>query len=183
MTVLEAIKKSKTPTLMHKKSIKAAQDMLQPDETVLWAMTVNVCDHPVPDLKELSLKDMDSVVLVVTDQRIFTARRLIGISTSAFIPLWEVRSVQERIRGAFRCLEITGFTQYLLVEENPSKIRPLHDAISRALAARTVPASQISQPDAASLDVAQLQQLKQLYDEGVLTAEEFAAKKAQILGL
>lgn len=183
MTVLEAIKKSKTPTLMQKKSIKAAQDMLQPGETVLWAMTANTYDRPVPDIQTLSMKDMENVVLVVTDQRIYTAKRLVGISTSAFIPLWEIRSVQERIRSPFFCLEITGITQYLLVDGNVKTIRLLHDAIRRASAARTAPASQVSQPDAASLDVAQLQQLKQLYDEGVLTAEEFAAKKAQILGL
>lgn len=33
------------------------------------------------------------------------------------------------------------------------------------------------------IDVEQLQSLKQLYDAGVITAEEFAAKKAQILNL
>ena len=36
---------------------------------------------------------------------------------------------------------------------------------------------------AATDDVAQLQQLAQLHTQGILTDEEFAAKKAQILGI
>lgn len=43
----------------------------------------------------------------------------------------------------------------------------------------TSPAAVPAEDDA----VAQLQQLAQLKDQGILTDEEFAAKKAQILGL
>lgn len=44
---------------------------------------------------------------------------------------------------------------------------------------------QYQQPDSAPADdtVAQLQQLAQLKDQGILTQEEFDAKKKQILGI
>jgi hypothetical protein len=44
-------------------------------------------------------------------------------------------------------------------------------------------APQAPQPPAADDTVAQLQQLAALKDQGILTEEEFTAKKAQILGI
>jgi hypothetical protein len=41
------------------------------------------------------------------------------------------------------------------------------------------PAEAVAQPDA----ISQLKQLAELRDQGILTDEEFAAKKAQILGI
>jgi hypothetical protein len=48
------------------------------------------------------------------------------------------------------------------------------------------PAAQQAPPPAASLtesDVEQLQQFAKLHEQGILTDEEFAAKKQQILGI
>jgi Short C-terminal domain len=52
-------------------------------------------------------------------------------------------------------------------------------------AAEPQPAPQAAPPPASAggTDVEQLQQLAALHDQGILTDEEFAAKKKQILGL
>ena len=184
MTILEAVKQSNTSPLFHKKSIAAAQDMLRPDETVLWALTANVCDHPVPDIYKITYKDLINVVVVVTTQRIFTVQKLVDLISSTTIPLWEIRSIEESFHRQYRNLEVKGITQYLLVQGNKKMLRPLHNAIQKALANRSAPTAQPSaSANPAGLDIDQLQQLKQLYDAGILTEEEFSAKKKQILGL
>jgi carbohydrate-selective porin OprB len=53
-----------------------------------------------------------------------------------------------------------------------------------AAAAASAPAAPPAAPAASAMDVqfAQLKQLGELYEAGILTEAEFAAKKAQILG-
>ena len=150
MTILEAVKQSKTPALMHKGSIKKAQDMLQPDEVVLWAMTVNVCTDPSANPASLTLKEMENVLLVVTDQRIFYVKKVLSICSSSFIPLWEIRSVSERPSGVSRYLQIKSITKYLLIEGHIKTIPPLHNAIQNALAKYASPAP-ASAPDRKSV--------------------------------
>lgn len=52
-----------------------------------------------------------------------------------------------------------------------------------AAPAPAAPSPAAAAPAATDPDVAQLQQLAVLRDQGILTEEEFAAKKAQVLGI
>ena len=62
--------------------------------------------------------------------------------------------------------------------------KAINDALEKRNAPQAaVPANSPDDNELSNSDVEQLQALKQLYDSGVLTAEEFAAKKAQILNL
>ena len=185
MTVLEAVKQSKTPTLMQKGSIETAQNMLKPGETVLYAMTANICTDPTIALQDVTLKEQAYVVLVITDQRVFYVQKLLGALSSAFIPLWEVQSVMKVPDGKYWWVQIKGINKRLLIEHNRKPIEALHDAIQSALAHYTAPAAASAPAPAASpdLNVEQLMKLKELYDAGILTEEEFSAKKAQILGI
>jgi len=55
--------------------------------------------------------------------------------------------------------------------------------VSRRQAARWSAQEEPDQPAQVDDTTAQLQQLAQLRDQGILTPEEFAAKKKQILGI
>lgn len=182
MTVLEAVQLSKTPTLMHKGSISAAEKMILPNETVLWALTTNVTvnagkvSKPTP----MDLDGKKAGVVVVTTQRILFVNSVLGVGSSKEIRLSEIHSIDENITALAANLRIVGITAKLLVDGNSKTIGELRTAINDAIS--NLQSAAPANP-AGTSDIEQLQALKQLYDSGVLTAEEFAAKKAQILNI
>ena len=192
MTVLEAVQKSKSIAFMYKGSIKAAQKMLSPSEEIIGAITGNVASEPIYD--ELSTDfgfSADSElpgVIVVTDQRILFVHRVMGQGSTKEIPLSSIRSVDTKTSIQLDAIRIVGISDMIVTKGNRKPITNLRNAINEALSRRSTPKpvtpSQASDDDALQAsDIEQLQALKQLYDTGVITAEEFAAKKAQILNL
>jgi Short C-terminal domain len=63
------------------------------------------------------------------------------------------------------------------------RVRRRQEARWDAQAQQEVAAPPPAPAPAADADAAELQQLAQLHQQGILTDEEFAAKKAQILGI
>ena len=187
MTVLEAIKLSKTSPAMSKGSIKAAQKMISPSEEIIWAMTSNVYTDPV--IGELSTqvytKGMLAGVIVVTDQRILFVNNVLGRGTSKEVRLSDIRSIDSKSGNILECLRIIGTTNMIVTTNSSQNIQELRNAINEAIAGKNtqMPAQTTDDKALEASDIQQLQALKQLYDTGVITAEEFAAKKAQILNL
>ena len=127
-------------------------------------------------------------VLVVTDQRLLLVSSSLGLHTSKEIRLSSIRSIDARNNLITECMRISGVSDMMVVFCNRDHMPALRNAINEALEKRNAPqaaapATMSADNDFSSSDVEQLQALKQLYDTGVLTDEEFAAKKAQILGL
>lgn len=192
MTVLEAVERSKIPFFMVKGAIKAAQKMISPSEEILWAQmgqiyTKPTSDELITDFKELNSNNLTGVI-VVTDQRILFVQSVLGNRTYKEIRLSSVRSVDAKASPMIECLRITSAVDMLIAFAKPSYIALLRNAINDAIerlntkntSAQRTP---LDDDKLDSSDVEQLQSLKQLYDAGVITAEEFAAKKAQILNL
>lgn len=192
MTVLEAVKNSKTLVFMHKGAIMAAQEIIFPSEEVIWAMTSNVATGPVygelnTDFGFVAGDEVPGVI-VVTDQRIIFVYRVMGRGSSKEIPLSTIRSIDTKTSIQFDAIRIVGVSDMIVTKGKRKQITNFRNAINKALSrinTTTPPApSQMSTDnDLHDSDIAQLQSLKQLYDAGVITAEEFAAKKAQILNL
>lgn len=182
MTVSEAVTRSKTLAFFSKGSIKAAQQMLSPTETVLWAQISNVYTNPVRG--ELSTdgltKGMLSGVIVVTDRRVFFVNQVLGRGMTKEIPLYNVQSIDSKYGNLYGCLRIIGMTDMIVTTCSRELAQQLRAVMEEALANWQTRTDVTATP---ALDTAQLQALKQLYDSGVLTEEEFGAKKAQILGL
>jgi hypothetical protein len=187
MTVSEAVDRSKTSPAMSKGSIKAAQKMISPSEEIIWAMTSNVYTDPVTG--ELSIqaytKGMLAGVIVVTDQRILFVNNVLGRGTSKEVRLSDIRSIDSRSGNILECLRIVGTTNMIVTTNSSQNIQELRNAINEAIARKNtqMPAQTADDNALEASDIQQLQALKQLYDTGVITAEEFAAKKAQILNL
>lgn len=192
MTVLEAVQNSKSIAFMYKGAIKAAQKMLSPSEDILWAVTGNVASKPVygeldTDFSYSADSELPGVI-VVTDQRILFVHHVMGQGTSKEIPLSAIRSIDTKKSIQLDAIRIVGISDMIVMKGNRKPITNLRNAINEALSRRITPKptapAQASDEDALlSSDIEQLQALKQLYDTGVITAEEFAAKKAQILNL
>lgn len=185
MTVSEAVARSKSLAFFSKGSIKAAQQMLLPAETVLWAQISNVYTKPVRG--ELSTdaltKDMLSGVIVVTDQRIFFVNHVMGRGMTKEISISNVQSIDSKYGNLYSSLRITGVTDMIVTTCSRELAQQLRTVMEEALANWQTRTDATATPATPALDTAQLQALKQLYDSGVLTEEEFSAKKAQILGL
>lgn len=188
MTVSEAVARSNTSAFLSKGSVKAAQEMLFPNEPVLWAQVSNVYTKPVRGElgTQLLTKDMLNGVVVVTDQRIFFVNRVLGQGISKQIHMSNLQSVDSKYDMITGCVRITGITDMIVTACKRDVAKQLQAAIEEALAnwqTHTAAAAANAAPASPALDTEQLQALKQLYDAGVLTEEEFSAKKAQLLGL
>lgn len=188
MTLLEALEKSKSFTLMSKGSIKAAQKMIAPTEEILWAVITNVNNSPVRgelDTK-VNISDVLSGVVAVTDQRIFFVNSVLGRGKTKEIRLSDIRSVDAKFDDVYATLRIVGTSSMIVTTNGRLLISDLRDAINVALCrkdSKTGPVSNADKDELLSSDVEQLKSLKELYDSGVITEEEFSAKKAQILNL
>lgn len=192
MTVLDAIKVSKSFTFMFKGSITAAQKMLSPSEEVLWAITGSIASEPISgelstDPSFSSNLDLPGVT-VVTNQRILFVCSVLGQIRSREIQISSVRSIDLRTSIQLNVIRIIGVTDMLVTIGSKKQLNGLHDAINEALSRQntttaSVPSQVSTDNELDPSDIEQLQALKQLYDSGVITADEFAAKKAQILNL
>jgi Short C-terminal domain/Bacterial PH domain len=126
----------------------------------------------------------DQGLVVLTDERLFFFDKTLMGATIQEFPLPAITSltVNKKLSGEALAITVAG---------NVSTItQMMHgqgDALSRAFRqAKTAPVSAIAQAPtvvAASSDADELAKLAGLRDRGILTEEEFQAKKAQILGL
>ena len=189
MTVLEAVKKSKTPIFLNKKAVDTAQQMLAPEEDVIWAQISNVYQHPIwGELKtEVKISDTDVLpgVVVVTTQRILFVYHILNNYSSKEVRIADIRAIDSKVNFTLEVLRIAGTSSMIVTYAKRHIIAKLRDAINEAIAEKNtqMPAQTTVDKALEASDIQQLQALKQLYDTGVITAEEFAAKKAQILNL
>ena len=174
-----------------KTAIKDAQKLLSSSEDVLWAQVSNLFIDPVQGELSTNLPPASKMlagVFVVTNQRILFVHNILGKRTIREIPLSSIRSIDSKSNYLLDFLRIRGISNMMITFGNIDIISHFRKAINDALEKRNAPQAAVpaNSPDDNELsnsDVEQLQALKQLYDSGVLTAEEFAAKKAQILNL
>ena len=191
MTVLEAVKRSKMPYFNVKGAIKAAQEMILTTEEVFFAQSTMAYTNPVRgELNtevQLFSTERISGVIVVTNQRILFVHSLLGSRSFKEIRLNAIRSIDSKADLFSECLRIVGLLDMIVIWGNRKSIAAVRAAINDAVRKYNSPDtnsdSTDNTPAGTTLAVEQLQSLKQLYDSGVLTAEEFAAKKAQILNL
>ena len=188
MTVSEALEQSKSFTMMHKGSITDTQRLILPAEDIIYAVVANIAKMPVHGelATTLSISDVISGVLTVTDQRILFVNSVLGRGVTKEIRLSDIRSIDSKGGDLYECLRIAGTTDMLVTSNASSLIAQLKNAINEALAQKKTQSHPVIISDDDTLDssdVEQLTMLKKLYDSGVITAEEFSAKKAKILNL
>jgi hypothetical protein len=73
-------------------------------------------------------------------------------------------------------------TKYAAKDQQAAEAQAYEAQQQAAMQAQAAPAAAPAAP-AGDDGMAEIQQLAQLHDQGILTDEEFAAKKAQILGI
>lgn len=186
MTIEEAIEKSGTKNILAKASTKYAQRVIQPDEEVLYAVNTNVVIDDVNKTlinKKLggafNLKGAINGVIVITDKRILFCNSIMGSTNQKQILIKDIQSIDENINGLTKTgqLRICGITDTFLIniykknvaEEIKQVIYNLQTQVSHSNYT-----SSTSQAD-------EIMKFKKLFDDGIITQEEFEKKKQELL--
>lgn len=151
-----------------KKEVKALPELLDEGEIVLYATSGFV--------------DKGTVLVVITDKRlVFVNRGLIYGTDFKEISFDHVNAVSYSKGMVLAKISVTNGADTTLISQVAKDAAPKFvDVLKHAIA----DSHQQSQPVASSDNsVNDLRNLKMLLDEGIITQEDFDAKKKQILGI
>lgn len=173
----KAIKEFGGHAVMNKKNIETLENMLFPNETVLFATATNISITTHNSKKQQKLPGF----IMMTDQRfLFSYKALLEHQVES-ISLRDVQSVSSMGNGLTGGhVKIESFTKSydILVtykKQNIQKIQMLFENARNSVL--SPPKSNIS-----SISVAdEIKKFKELLDTGVITQEEFDLKKSQLL--
>ena len=156
-------------TFSYKKSWQVANQTLRPGEKVIAAT------------KARRFPNGDRGVLIVSDERLlFVHARWFATATEE-IPFTNISGVVHRTgwRGGIEVTGAGGITT-IFHRISRSRVASVMEAIQSHLTRLSAP---IKRPSSSTSSAEEIKKLAELRDSGVLTEEEFSAKKRQILGV
>ena len=122
-------------------------------------------------------KTTENCEVTVTDKRVFGK---LANGKTVDIPLNQITSLHSCPFNGVSVTALSGTSDFHLINNHEDVMK----AISYLLANPQVqPPQQVAAPAGDGGEAAQLKQFKELFDLGIITEEEFNAKKKQILGL
>lgn len=133
MTIAEAVKASGTVALFSKGSIKAAEKMLNPNETLIFAACVNVAVEPVGSKLKVdvaSIKDKVNGIFVITSKRVYFCNSVMGSGTSKQIMINDIVSIDDVSTLGLTKLRITGIAEMFVVDGTKSLTDKIQQAIN-----------------------------------------------------
>ena len=151
-----------------KKEIKSLPDILDDNEVVKYATS--------------GFWNNNTVLMVCTDQRIiFLNKNMIYGTDRNDIPLNTVNAVSYSSKMIFATITITNGANTTVIEQvSKETADPMVKAIKKAqqnyINKQNVSVQPLNEAD-------QIRKFKSLLDDGIITEEEFKAKKKQLLGL
>lgn len=167
-------------------AVKAAAQLLRSNEEIKYAICANVAVGTMGGklkAKTYKFKNKVNGVVVITNQRVVFATSVLGDSDNVSIYLTDIDSIDSagnNLTGAV--LRIQSRSSALAIDGNRKILNPFRDKIDEALyLSRETPNSTTVIQQSSGAD--EILKYKRLMDEGIITAEEFNAKKKQILGL
>ena len=127
-------------------------------------------------------------VAVATSKRmLFVDKGAMGNTEVSEMPYRSVEAITHSTGRFFAGIQITGrgIASFRIEDiADRESVKPFVDCVRGHLEAAPAPPAAAPQPAAASLSVAdEIEKLASLKDRGILTQEEFDAKKRQLLGL
>lgn len=157
------------------KLVVQAQEHLEPSEEVLAF---------VPGTYETKRFGQDSVrsgVLLATDRRVvFYAKKMTGYELESF-PYENISSFEQGKNFMGATLRFFASGNEVHLKWIKGDVAPLASAVKQRMKGGT-PSPPVQQPQQQEPDVAdQIRKLAELRDAGILTEEEFTAKKRQLL--
>lgn len=185
MTIKEAIKESGTYNPLAAFSIKEAEKQLTSTETVIFAMIANATISPVQgNLKTntLNLKDKLNGVFVITDKRTYFCNNIINSAQCKEIRLSDIQSVDDKSNVfGLSCIRIQGITDMFVIDVTKKLLFTLKEKLNDAMASSQHPTKPCQ--SAQNNYIEELESLSALLDKGIISEDEFNAKKKQLLGI
>lgn len=158
-----------------RKEVKALESIIQDDETVVYATS--------------GLLNGNTVLMVATSDRIiFIDKGLVYGSKYTEIPLQMVNSISYNQGLVFGAISITNGATSSLVknvakDSGPKMVAAVNTARKAANNPQVI-VNQVAPAPEAGVDAAEeLRKFKSLLDDGIISQDEFDAKKKEILGL
>ncbi len=134
--IADAVKQFGTATPFSKGHMNAAEKMLVPGETVLYADIVNVSIEPVaggisPNIA--TLKGKVNGVFAVTNKRVLFCNNVMGQGTSKQIRLADITSIDNAnsVLGSSK-VRICGITEMFVIDGNSKSSAALVNAVNNA---------------------------------------------------
>ena len=154
------------------KSWQVASQTLRADERVIAATKA----------QRVRGKNEDWGVLTISDQRLLFVHARAFATTTEEIPFTNITGVVRRTDWGLGCIEVAaaGGITTTFHQISSRRVAPVMEAIQSDLARLSAPSKPATSPPSPADEIKKLAQLR---DSGMLTEEEFSAKKRQILGL
>ena len=179
----EAKKGKRIVTFAFKGAIALIDKSLLDSETVKYVIGCNIGIYTKSEalkIKPFNFKNKKAGILIITTKRILHCFQLLFDNKIEQIMLDDINNIESKGNFLSSVLRIQSITNVMeidirgnLVTEVTKLLHELQDKSSNIV---TQNINNVSQAD-------ELAKFKKLFDEGVLTSEEFEKKKAQILGL
>ena len=125
---------------------------------------------------------MSRAEITVTDKRIY-GKRAFGIEVN--LPLDSVSSV-ESVSGFVKAITIatsSGKIGFSCLENHDQICEEIRNLLNNRQSKASVPTQTTIKQEVAQSDADELKKFKELLDSGIISQEEFDAKKKQLLGL
>lgn len=166
-------------------SVKAVAQMIQPEEKILYAVCANVSmGEPKGklDLNTFKFKNKINGVVVLTNERVVFGASS-GYSASKVFYLTDITAVDDGYNGLGAVLRVQTNSSAIAIDGTKKILSPLRDAINNAIHQSRKENIQTNNKIQVQSDADEILKFKKLMDEGIISTEEFEAKKKQLLGL
>lgn len=179
----EAKKAKRIVTFAFKGAIDLVDKNLIDSETVQYVMGANIgilTKGEAIKIEPFKFKNKKPGILVITTKRILHCTQALFNKDVEQILLDDVNNVESKSSMISSVLRLQSVTNVMEIDINNKDVTPVTKLINelkeknKNVSPQTINA--VSQAD-------ELAKFKKLFDDGVLTADEFEKKKAQILGL
>lgn len=178
--VWRAISEFQIKTFGFNKQLAKAEELLTPDEKVLFAAPSNI----TITYANTRQSGWIAGVVFLTDKRVLVSSKILSSFTTESIPLHEIRSVSLRNDGSglgslIFVHTLTKSISFMVTykKDMAQRIFQLFENAKNSAAAP--PESSPSTPSPAD----EIRKYKELLDLGAITQEEYDAKKKQLLNL
>lgn len=187
MNIEEYVKNNKTYNLMNKSAIQKAQNLIENDEEILYALVTNISTDKNTNTNfknqlfggAMQFKNVLSGVIAITDKRIIFCNSTLGTTNEKQMMIKDIKSIDEHINGLTKTgeLRINGITETFVIKILKKGIE---QEIKKAI---NIARSNINTDDKnfTISNADEIRKYKQLYDDGIITQEEFEKKKQELL--
>lgn len=174
-----ALAKFKINTFGNMKNIERVTAKLWNDEQVIYIAPTNAVIHSVNTKKTEKLPG----IFVVTDKRVLFSCKAASWVSDEIFELSEIKSVESSgngLSGGQITIHTMTKTLQILVSYKKEMMQEIQNLIYKAMHDYKNPEKTTA---GTGDNIGQIEKLHDLFQQGIITQEEFEAKKKQLLGL